>query len=84
MPIHSPKQILADDAEHVKAHRAIVDNPFFSKSLALVQAEFAMGNPSSEQLKGINDFISMFLNFAEKEQEIRAAFPHKHIERPTI
>jgi hypothetical protein len=50
-----------------------------STALKYALAEYATSNPSSEQLKGAQDFVKVLLSLAEPKSEPRGAFPDKRL-----
>lgn len=78
----SPKGLFLGNEEAAKAHRAIVDSPYFKMAMALSMAQYAQGSPSAEALRGVNTFTDILLNLAEKQTDPDSSFPHKALTQP--
>lgn len=59
--------------------RGTVRSNIFTTTLIYALAEYATLNPSSEQMKGAQDFLKVLLTLAEPKSEPRGAFPDKRL-----
>lgn len=65
----TPKQDFQKDDEATKAFRGLVDNQIFKDGIHLAIAEFVLyAKPTAEELEGVNRFLKVLLNMAEKEE----------------
>lgn len=67
----TPKQDFQKDDEATKAFRGLVDNQNFKDGIHLAITEFVLHyKPTAEELEGVNRFLKVLLNMAEKDEPI--------------
>lgn len=65
----TPKQDFQKDDDACKSFRAVVDMQLLKDSIHAAIAEFVLySKPTAEELEGVNRFLKVWLNMAEKEE----------------
>lgn len=79
---YSNKLYFQLDKEMVRVHSQMVRSHEFQHAVAMVLAELTRYNPTREQMQGVNMFIHEFINFAEKDEDIRSPMAMPNILPP--
>lgn len=66
-----PRLAFQKNQDHSKEYRALVDSDVFKEGVHNAIAEFVLKfHPTTEELQGVNRFLPVLLNIAEKEEPL--------------
>lgn len=83
-PRLSPKDLFLGLTEIPGGWRNVSRSNVMATALTYALAEFATTCPSSEQMKGAQNFVDIFLNLAEPKGQPRPPFPDKRLDSSVL
>lgn len=64
----SPKTLFLQQEELAKWHLSLVKSDNFEKSVVIAMAQMMTEHPSSDQIRGANRFLDLFIGLSHKEE----------------